>query len=73
MSQEIGYVTLSHGMSLVITLTKDWSESPVQVPLVFFFFNPISPVNNRLLLCVLSQCLPLPCDALQAYFVNSNF
>jgi hypothetical protein len=28
MSQEIGYVTLSHGMSLVITLTKDWS-SPV--------------------------------------------
>jgi hypothetical protein len=25
-AQEIGYVTLSHGMSLVITLTKDWSS-----------------------------------------------
>ena len=25
MSQEIGYVTLSQGMSLVVMLTKDWA------------------------------------------------
>jgi hypothetical protein len=38
MSQEIGYVTLSHGMSLVITLTKDWS-SPVNVVVLYISFK----------------------------------
>jgi hypothetical protein len=47
MSQEIGYVMLSHGMSLVIMLTKDWSSSLTracilfQIPLIFTFMLPV--------------------------------
>ena len=47
----------------------------------FFLLQPNGPnlrhgVNNRsityLILCATCQCLPLPCDTLQTYFVDSK-
>jgi hypothetical protein len=56
MSQEIGYVTLSHGMSLVITLTKDWSSPLKAVSTISVYTDNMNdPIAHKMEVWVLLQ------------------
>ena len=48
MSQEIGQVTLSHCLSLVVTLTEDWATPMKYLPMSNEIFDDISAMENKI-------------------------